>query len=73
MKVAQQDANTIAVTIKANAFAKSVFINMPDNYKCTYTDNYVDVEAGDEKTIIITSKDVISASDVCVSDLVSEK
>lgn len=72
-KIEQKDANTIAVTIKANAFAKSVFINMPNNYKCTYTDNYIDLEAGEEKIVVITCPDAISASDVCISDLVSEK
>ena len=49
------------------------FINMPDNYKCTYSDNYIDLEAGEEKTVMITCPDAISASDVRVSDLVSEK
>ena len=73
VKIEQQNANTIAVTIKANAFAKSVFINMPDNYKCTYTDNYIDLEAGEEKTVIITCKDEISSANVRVTDLVSEK
>ncbi len=73
VKIEQKDENTIAVTIKANAFAKSVFINMPDNYKCTYSDNYIDLEGGEEKTVMITCPDAILASDVRVSDLVSEK
>lgn len=71
--VEQKDEKTVVVTIKANSFAKSVFINMPDNYKCTYSDNYIDVEAGEEKTVTITSNDAIFAKDVCVKDLVSEK
>ncbi len=69
----QLSRNRIAVTVKANKFAKSVFVNMPDNYKRDYSDNYFDVEAGDEKTVVISSAEEIRAEDVVVTDLGSKK
>ena len=62
------NANTLRVTVKANEFAKSVFISMKDNYKCVYSDNYLDIEAGTSQTVEITSKEAISADDIIVTD-----
>ena len=62
------DACSVKVTIKANAFAKSVFISMKDNYQYTYSDNYIDVEAGKEKSVLITSKEPIDESQIVVTD-----
>ncbi len=62
------DAYKVKVTIKANAFAKSVFISMKDNYKYTYSDNYLDVEAGASQTVEITSKEPINVADIIVTD-----
>ena len=59
---------SVALTIKARAFAKSVFVSLKDNYKYTYSDNYVDVEAGKEKTIIITSNEPIDEKEIVVTD-----
>lgn len=64
----QIDACTVKVTIKANAFAKSVFVSAKDNYKYTYSDNYIDVEAGKEKSIIITAKEPVSKDAFTVTD-----
>lgn len=69
VKKEQLDEKRIAVTVKANKFAKSVFINMPENYKRDYSDNYFDVEAGEEKTVIISSEEKIDVKDVEVTDL----
>lgn len=69
----QLSEHEIAVTIKANKFAKSVFVNMPDNYKRDYSDNYFDVEAGEEKTITISSAEKIDVSNVVVTDLGKKK
>lgn len=60
--------NRARVTIKANAFAKSVFISFKDNYKYNYSDNYIDVEAGMEQTIEITSDEVINLDTMIVTD-----
>lgn len=70
VKIEQVTENRVDVTIKAKKFAKSVFVNMPDNYKYTYSDNYFDVEAGEEKTISVTSQGTIDASAITVTDLV---
>ena len=69
VKKEQLDEKRIAVTVKANKFAKFVFINMPENYKRDYSDNYFDVEAGEEKTVIISSEEKIDVKDVEVTDL----
>ena len=42
---------------------------MPDNYKCDYSDNYFDLEAGEKKTIIISSAEKIDVKDVEITDL----
>jgi len=58
----------VQVTIKANAFAKSVFVSMKDNYKYSYSDNYIDVEAAKEATIFITSNEPIDENAIIVTD-----
>ena len=58
----------VKVTIKAHAFAKSVFVSIKDNYKYLYSDNYVDIEAGKQKTITITSKEPIDEKLITVTD-----
>ena len=68
VKTEKLNACTVKVTIKANAFAKSVFISMKDNYKYTYSDNYIDVEAGKEKSVVITAKEPIDETQITVTD-----
>ena len=62
------NGNKAVVTIKANKFAKSVFISLPDNYKYTYSDNYIDVEAGTENSVIITANEPIDVTKLTVTD-----
>ena len=69
-KIEEIDEKTVSVTVKAKKLAKSVFIDLPDNFKYTYSDNYFDVEAGEEKTVYVTGKDGVDASKITVSDLV---
>ncbi len=71
--VKQIDKNNIEVTIKANSFAKSIFINMPNNCRCTYSDNYFDLEGGEQKTILISSSEDICADNVEIFDFALEK
>lgn len=66
--IEKMDACRVRVTIKARAFAKSVFISLKDNYKYTYSDNYIDVEAGKEKSVIITAKEPIDETQITVTD-----
>jgi beta-mannosidase len=56
------------VKIKAAEFAKSVFLSFSDNYKYVYSDNYFDLEKGEEKEIIITSAKDIDPSKLTVTD-----
>ena len=60
--------NQAVVTVKANKFAKSVFISLPENYKYSYSDNYIDVEAGQEKTITVTANEPIDATQFAFTD-----
>ena len=68
-KIKKIDENSVSVTVKANKFIKSVFVNAPDNYRYTYSDNYFDVEAGEEKTVYITCKDGVDENKITVSDI----
>lgn len=50
-----------AVTIAAKRFAKGVIVRMKDNYRFAYSDNYVDLQAGEQTTLYIygaTDKDI---------------
>ncbi len=49
----QKDGERLAVTIKANRFVKGVILRLPENEKYDYSDNYFDVQAGEEKTVYI--------------------
>ena len=62
------DTRAVKVTIKARAFAKSVFISLKDNYKYTYSDNYIDIEAGKEKSVVITANEPIDETQITVTD-----
>ncbi|MBR2647176.1 MAG: hypothetical protein IKD47_06455 [Clostridia bacterium] len=43
----------LAVTIQANAFVKGLTLRLPNNCNFTYSDNYFDMQAGEEKTVYI--------------------
>lgn len=58
----------VCVRIHANAFAKSVFVSHKDNFKFTYSDNYVDVEAGDEVEILISCKEPFDKDELVITD-----
>ena len=60
--------NTAIVKVKANKFVKSLFVSFPENGEYDYSDNYIDVEAGMEKTIIVTSKNPIQADKMMITD-----
>ena len=64
--------NTIQLTVKANKFAKSVFVSFNDNYKYLFSDNYFDVEQGTSKTITITSEQPIDEKSIVVTDFAKQ-
>ena len=64
-KISEKEAQ---ITIMAKAFAKSVFISFQDNYKYTFSDNYLDIEAGDSVTITVTADEAIDFDTMVVTD-----
>lgn len=64
------DEYTVVVKVHANKFVKSLFVNMKDNYKYEYSDNYIDVEAGGYAEITVRSKHKINIADMEISDYV---
>lgn len=58
----------VKVNILARTFVKSLFISLPDNYRYIYSDNYLDLEAGEEATVIISSKHVIDEKMIRLCD-----
>lgn len=62
--------NDTAVTVKANKFAKGIILRAPENFKYIYEDNYFDLEAGEEKTVLISGG--IDSKDIVVTDYAKE-
>ena len=67
----KETACGLAVSIKANAFVKALTLRLPDNYKYSYTDNYFDMQAGEEKTVYICGEGA-KAEDLEVTDFAKE-
>jgi hypothetical protein len=57
--------NSIKIKIRANEFAKCVFIDIP-GVVVDITDNYFDMEKDEERTILVHSLSQLSKSDVKV-------
>lgn len=62
----------LLVTVKANKFAKGVTLRLPDNYNYLYSDNYFDLPAGEEKTVIISGATLADADRLVVTDFAKE-
>ncbi len=60
------------ITVKANKFAKSVFLHFKDNFGYTFSDNYLDIEAGAEKTVTVTASKAFDVTKVVISDFAKE-
>ncbi len=52
----KREKGKTAITFKADSFVKGVGIVLPDNYKYEYTDNYFDMQKGEEKTVYILAE-----------------
>lgn len=64
----KEDTDTsIILKIKAREFARDVMINTKNNFAYEYSDNYFDLEKGEEKEVRITSKEEISPNDFVIS------
>ena len=47
--------NKALITVKANEFTKGLFVSHKDNFGYLYSDNYFDMEKGDEKTVVVVA------------------
>lgn len=51
------DKRHAQLKVSAKTFVKSLFIHFKDNYKYLYSDNYIDLEKGEERFIDIVSEE----------------
>ena len=63
---AREIEDGMIVTVKARKFAKGITLKLPENEKHTYSDNYFDLQAWEEKTVVIRGK--ASVEDLVVTD-----
>ena len=68
----KQEGNQLVVSFKANRFAKGITLRFQDNANYVFSDNYFDLEPGEEKTIIITGTNVADIQDLFVTDFARE-
>jgi beta-mannosidase len=68
---AQPTATGLIVKIKANSFAKGVTLRLPENCGYTYSDNYFDMQAGEEKVVVISGGKV-RVEDLEITDFAKE-
>lgn len=71
-ELVQRSDNQVLVKIHANSFAKSVFVSHKDNYRFTYSDNYVDIEAGDTVEILVSCKGAFDKSELTIVDFAEQ-
>ncbi len=64
--------NKLKVTVTANAFAKGVTLRFPENYKYSYSDNYIDLEAGESRMVEVTCREAFDEKDLTVTDFARE-
>ena len=63
-KMKKVDEGIYKITIKANAFARAVFVDTKDNEEITYSDNFFDMEKGDEVEVVIKSNLNLKKGDI---------
>jgi len=56
-KLVNENKDSFDISVKANSFVKSLFINLEDNCKYLFSDNYLDLETGESATIHIVCKE----------------
>lgn len=64
----QVSEKCLRVHITAKRFTKSLFISLPDNYRYTYSDNYLDLEAGQSAVVTITADCPIDPAQISLRD-----
>ncbi len=58
----------LAVKLRAKQFAKGITLRLPDNCRYTYSDNYIDLQAGEEATVYIYGTQPGDADKLQVTD-----
>ncbi len=71
MAVEEQEGR-LAVTLTANRFAKGITLRLPDNCRYTYSDNYIDLQAGEEATVYVYGTQSGDGKRLQVTDFGSE-
>ena len=66
------EGNVAYVTITANEFARTVFIDLPDGVIAEISDNYFDLPKNASKTIMITAERDLSEDDISVKTFADE-
>ncbi len=56
------------ITVRASGFVKGLFLSFPDNFRYHYSDNYLDIEDGQEVTVEVTSVSPIDIKQLMVID-----
>ncbi len=67
-----KEGGRYAVKLKAEAFAKGITLRLPDNYKYTYSDNYIDLQAGEEAVVYIDGATDEEIKSLVVTDFAKE-
>lgn len=52
----QLSDKSFRVDISADSFVKSLELRLPDNYRCTWSDNFLDLEPGEKASVIVTAE-----------------
>ena len=56
------------ITVKANGFVKGLYLSFPDNCNYRFSDNYLDVEDGQEVTVTVTAEHPIDLQQLMTTD-----
>ena len=64
--VEDKGENVYEVNIKANSFARTVLVDYPCSEGLIYSDNFFDLDFGEEKTVVIKSEKPLDISKITV-------
>lgn len=67
------DEYNAEITVKANKFTKSIFINFPNNCMVDYSDNYFDLEAGQSIKVKVVSNEIIDFNKIKITSFSNQK
>ena len=61
-------AHHAQIRVKATGFVKGLYISFPDNYRYRYSDNYLDMEDGEEKIVDVIAEQPIDLQQMTARD-----